>query len=146
MLNLCALFYLVLSIFSIVTGIIYMTGKRKLNPLELSDKFVKTLNAKEKLLNFTKKMGLVTFIVGLVQGLTAYSIYRADSKVYYYIALTFTIFSVCSVLFKLKSKVNMFPLIKLMCYLIILVTLISPNTRELFLNNHISANYLLINK
>lgn len=37
LLILSAVFYAVLCVFSIVTGIIYMSGKRKLNPLELSD-------------------------------------------------------------------------------------------------------------
>ncbi len=40
-----------------------MNGKRELNPLELSDKFMEKLSDPEKLLKFTKKMGLVTFIV-----------------------------------------------------------------------------------
>ena len=146
MLNLCALFYLILCIFSIVTGIIYMTGKRKLNPIELSDNFIKRLNTKEKLLKFTKKMGLVTLIVGIVQGITAYSIYRANSILFYFISITFTLFSLCSVLFKLKGKVNMFSLVKLMCYLIILVTLLSPNVKELFLNQNIIIKYEYINK
>ncbi len=102
-----------------------MTGKRKLNPIELSDKFVKKLNTEQKLLSFTKKMGLVTLIVGLFQGLTAYSIYKADSIIFYYIAITFTIFSICSVLFKLKNKVNLFPMTKLFCYIIILIALLN---------------------
>ena len=41
-----AIFYGVLCIFSIVTGSIYMSGKKELNPLELSDKFVSKLKEK----------------------------------------------------------------------------------------------------
>ena len=37
---LCGAFYAVLCVFSIVTGIIYMSGKRELNPMELSEKMV----------------------------------------------------------------------------------------------------------
>ena len=99
-----AIFYSILCIFSIVTGIIYMTGKKKLNPLELSDKFVSKLKKENKLSKFAKTMGLVTFLVGIVQGLTAYAIF-VDK--YYVLSIGFTIFSILTVSFKLKSKINM---------------------------------------
>ena len=41
---LCGLFYSVLCIFSLVTGLLYASGKRKLNPIELSDEVVKKLS------------------------------------------------------------------------------------------------------
>ena len=106
-----------------------MRGNKELNPLELSDKFMNKLNTKSKLKKFTKKMGLVTFIVGIVQGLTAYAFY---SKNLYYLALGFTIFSICSVVFKLKGKINYFPLIKLVFYSLILIILLLNNTKVLF--------------
>ena len=121
---LCGAFYSVLCIFSIVTGIIYMSGKKELNPLELSDKFVKKLNDSEKLKKFTIRMGLVTFIVGIVQGITAFAIFKWNSIILHWIAVSFTIFSICSVLFKLKGKINAFPVIKLVFYAIILVILL----------------------
>ena len=130
---LCGIFYSILCVFSIVTGIIYMSGKKKLNPLELSDKFVKKLNDSDKLKKFTIKMGLVTFIVGLIQGLTAIAIFKGHSIFLYWIALTFTIFSICSVLFKLKGKINAFPIIKLLFYIAILVILLLNSTRVLFI-------------
>ena len=40
LLLLCGIFYAVLCVFSIVTGLMYAGGKKKLNPLELSDKFM----------------------------------------------------------------------------------------------------------
>ena len=43
LLILSGIFYAVLCVFSIVTGLIYMSGKRKLNPLELSDKYVEKI-------------------------------------------------------------------------------------------------------
>ena len=129
---LCGLFYSLLCIFSIVTGLIYMSGKRKLNPLELSDKFVKKLNTKEKLDKFTKKMGLVTFIVGIVQGLTAFALFKGYNKGLYYLALGFTLFSIASVLFKLKGKISAFPILKFIFYIIILVILLLKNTLVLF--------------
>ena len=90
---LCGVFYGVLCIFSIVTGIIYMSGKKELNPLELSDKFVKKLNDTSKLKKFTIKMGIVTFIVGIIQGITSLALFKGHDMVLYWIALSFTIFS-----------------------------------------------------
>ena len=52
----CCIFYAVLCIFSIGTGILYFSGKRKLNPIELSDNMVKKLSSEEKKKNFSKIM------------------------------------------------------------------------------------------
>lgn len=130
---LCGAFYALLCVFSIVTGLIYMSGKKELNPLELSDSFVEKLSDPEKRLAFTRKMGLVTFIVGIVQGLTSFSIWKGHSPVYYWIAVGFTVFSICSVSYKLKGKINAFPLLKLAAYLAILVIMLLPGSRALFL-------------
>lgn len=124
LLLLSGIFYAVLCVFSIVTGLIYMSGKRKLNPLELSDKYVEKLKNGNKLEQFTKRMGFVTFVVGIVQGLTAYAIVWGKGIGFYTLATVFTVFSICSVLFKLKGKINAFPLMKLAFYLVILVVLI----------------------
>ncbi len=131
-LTLCGFFYAVLCIFSIVTGLIYMSGKKELNPLELSDDFVKRLDDPEKMRSFTKKMGLVTFIVGIIQGLTSYAILKGRTPIFYWIALGFTVFSICSVGYKLKGKINAFPLLKLVCYLAVLVILLLPGSKALF--------------
>ena len=101
---LCGCFYALLCVFSIVTGIIYMTGKRELNPLELSDSFMEKLQDPDKLKSFTKKMGLVTFIVGIVQGITALAIFMQGKDIYYWIAVGFTLFSIFSVGYKLKGN------------------------------------------
>lgn len=134
LLILCGFFYSALCIFSIVTGLIYMSGRKELNPLELSDKFVQKLNNENKLKKFTIKMGLVTLIVGIIQGITAFAIFKGHSKILYFIAVGFTIFSICSVLFKLKGKINAFPLTKLFCYVAILIILLLHSTRILFLS------------
>ena len=128
------IFYGVLCIFSIVTGIIYMSGKRKLNPLELPDKFVKKLENKNLVKRFTFDAGLLTFVVGIVQGITAYSLIIANNMVNYYIALGFTIFSIASVAFKLKGKINIFPLLKSVAYIAILIVLLLNETKTLFLH------------
>jgi len=121
---LCGIFYSILCIFSIVTGLIYASGRRKLNPLELSNKFMEKLSDEEKLKKFTIKMGWVTFIVGIVQGLTALAIFKGYNVFLNIFAIGFTIFSICSVIFKLKGKINLFPIIKLVFYIIILVILL----------------------
>jgi len=129
---LCGVFYSLLCVFSIVTGLMYMSGNRALNPLELSDSFVKRLQNSGELEAFARRMGLVTFVVGIVQGLTAFACLRCGSVALYVLAVGFTLFSVCSVLFKLKGKINAFPLLKLTAYLAILVILLLGSTRALF--------------
>ena len=131
-LTLCAVFYAVLCVFSIVTGLMYARGKRKLNPLELSEKIMSRLSDADKLKRFTVRMGWVTFVVGLVQGLAAFALFRRGSGLLYGIALGFTVFSVVSVLFKLKGKISLFPLLKLAAYLAILLVLLLPGARSAF--------------
>ncbi len=132
-LMLSGIFYMVLCVFSIVTGLIYMRGKKELNPLELPDNFVEKLSDPEKKKQFTFRMGLLTFVVGILQGVTAYAILKGEGLVYYWIALGFTVFSICSVSFKLKGKINPFPLTKLALYAVILVILLLPGTKALFI-------------
>ena len=132
-LMLSGIFYAVLCVFSIVTGLIYMSGKKELNPLELPDNFVEKLSDPEKKKRFTVRMGLLTFVVGIFQGVTAYAILNGDGPVFYWIALGFTVFSICSVGFKLKGKLNAFPLMKLAVYAAILVILLLPGTKALFM-------------
>lgn len=129
---LCGIFYAVLCVFSIVTGLIYLSGRRELNPLELPDSFVERLGDGSQLKRFTVMMGGVTFVVGLVQGVTAHAILRGNGAMAYGIALGFTLFSIASVAFKLKGKINAFPLLKLAAYLVILVVLLLGETRAVF--------------
>lgn len=129
---LCGIFYRVLCVFSIVTGLIYLSGRRELNPLELPDSFVERLADEARLKRFAKMMGGVTFLVGLVQGVTAHAILRGSGAMAYGIALGFTLFSIASVAFKLKGKINAFPLLKLAAYLVILVVLLLGETRAVF--------------
>ncbi|MBQ2479066.1 MAG: hypothetical protein II510_06315 [Erysipelotrichales bacterium] len=117
-------FYGVLCVFSIVTGLMYALGKRELNPLELSDSFVRKLDTEEKKTAFARKMGVVTFLVGIAQGITAAAMIFHANSLGYAIALGFTLFSIASVLYKLKGKVNAFPALKLAAYLAIITVLI----------------------
>lgn len=131
--NISGVFYSVLCIFSIVTGIMYMSGKRKLNPLELSDKFVEKLKTYNMVDRFTFDAGLLTFVVGIIQGITAYCLFVRNGAVCYHIALGFTIFSICSVAFKLKGKINIFPILKSIAYVLILVLLLLSKTKLMFI-------------
>ena len=124
-------FYAVLCVFSIVTGLLYMSGKRELNPLELSEKFMQRLSDHKKRKRFARFMGFVTFIVGIVQGITSFSIFKAGRKLHYWIATSFTLFSIGSVAVKLKGKIHAFPLLKAVAYVSILVVLLLKQTREL---------------
>ena len=129
----CGLFYALLCVFSIVTGAIYVLGKRELNPLELPDRFVERLGDEGRLQQFARKMGFVTIVVGIVQGATAWAILAGCGIPAYALALGFTLFSLASVLFKLRGKVSAFPLLKLVAYLAILAVLIMGGTRARFL-------------
>lgn len=124
LLTICGFFYALLCVFSIVTGLMYASGKKKLNPLELSDKFMSRYDDPDKLKKFTMKMGWVTFVVGIVQGITAFSMIRIYYPVCFWIALGFTMFSICSVAFKLKGKINAFPILKCIAYVVILAVIL----------------------
>lgn len=128
----CGLFYALLCVFSVVTGAMYLMGWRQLNPIELSDKTVKRLEGEGQLERFARIMGAVTIVVGIAQGASSVAILTAAGKGAYALALGFTLFSICSVLLKLRSRISAFPLLKLVAYLAILVVLVLPDTRALF--------------
>ena len=125
----CSIFYAVLCIFSIVTGLMYAGGNKELNPVELSDRFMSRYSDPEKIRAFAIKMGWVTFAVGILQGITSYAIYRGNSAVLYGIAFGFTLFSIVSVGFKLNGKVSVFPVLKGIAYATILIILLLPSSR-----------------
>jgi hypothetical protein len=132
LLLLCGIFYAVLCVFSIVTGLMYASGKKKLNPLELSEKFMSRYTDSDRLKRFTIKMGWVTFLVGIVQGITSFAILHRHNAVLYWIALAFTLFSIASVAWKLKGKINAFPVLKCIAYTAILVVLLLGGARAQF--------------
>ena len=100
--------------------------------MELSDRMMSRLTDLEKRNVFARKMEKVTFIFGIVQGITAYSIFKAGSPAFYWIAFGFTLFSIASVSVKLKGKINAFPLLKSVAYVAILIVLLK-GSRALFL-------------
>ena len=129
---LCGAFYALLCVFSIVTGLMYASGKKELNPLELSDRFMARYAEPEKRRRFAVRMGWVTFAVGIVQGVTALAIFRGRGALCYWIALGFTLFSIASVACKLKGKISLFPILKSAAYLAILIVLLLPAARAHF--------------
>lgn len=130
-LNVCGLFYAVLCVFSIVTGLLYAFGALEMNPVELSQSLRDSLADPAAMSAFAVKMGWVTFVVGIVQGITAYCFFRR-CRAGYWVALGFTIFSICSVSFKLVGAVSVFAILKSIAYVAILVVLLLPSARKLF--------------
>ena len=110
----------------------YASGKKKLNPLELSDEFMSRYIDPNRLKRFTIKMGWVTFLVGIIQGITSFVIFHRHSAVFYWIALGFSLFSIASVAWKLKGKINVFPVLKCIAYTVILVVLLLAGARAQF--------------
>ena len=110
----------------------YASGKKKLNPLELSDKSMSRYTDPDKLKQFTIKMGWITFLVGIAQGITSFAILHRHSAVFYWIALGFTMFSIVSVVWKLKGKINAFPVLKCIAYTAILIVLLLNGARAQF--------------
>jgi hypothetical protein len=84
---------------------------------------VKKLSTPNKKKKFSKTMWYVTFFVWILQGITAYALLYSTNEILYYFAIWFTIFSIWSVAFKLKWKINSFSLMKLVFYIAILVIL-----------------------
>ena len=132
LLNTSGVFYAVLCVFSLVTGLMYAVGNRALNPVELSDAMLAGLSTPGALERFALIMGWVTFAVGIVQGITAFSIFKKGKKALYYIALGFTLFSICSVGYKIFGKFSFFAFSKTMAYIAILIVLLLPTSRRLF--------------
>lgn len=58
------------------------------------------------------------------KGLTALAIFKGYNVFLNMFAIGFTIFSICSVIFKLKGKISLFPITKLVFYIIILIILL----------------------
>ena len=132
LLILCGVFYAVLCIFSIVTGLMYASGKKELNPLELPDRFMEKHADPEECRSFAIKMGWVTFAVGIAQGITSFALLLGNRMVWYIIALGFTLFSMASVTFKLRGKRSVFAILKAVAYAAVLIVLLLTITKALF--------------
>jgi hypothetical protein len=119
-------------VFSIVTGLLYAFEFRELNPIELSDSMMAKLSEPETLRKFAVTMGWVTFVVGIVQGIASFSLFKKGRKLFFYIAFGFTIFSLCSVGYKIFGKFSLFALSKTIAYIMIIVIMLLPSSRKAF--------------
>ncbi|HCK87911.1 MAG TPA: hypothetical protein DHW39_03775 [Erysipelotrichaceae bacterium] len=128
----CGMFYELLCVFSLVTGYKYWKGMLELNPLELPDSFDQKLSDPKERKAFAEKMGKVTMAVGVAQGIAALCILKGSTPLPYFIALGFTIFSICSVAYKLKGKISTFAVLKAIAYTAILIALLLPGARAAF--------------
>lgn len=142
---LCGIFYSILAIFSIITGLMYVLSKRKLNSIDLPDKLIKKLNTKEKLTKFTFKIGWITLIFGIFQVIAALSIFKGYNVILWWIVTCFTIFSIILESFKLKSKTNKFSIIRLIIYIVILFILIISGARNYPASSEVQG-YLISSK
>lgn len=132
MLNIAGDLYALLCVFSIAVGLMYATGQHELNTIELSESMPEKLSDPEALQRFTVLMGWVTSAVGIAQGITSYALFRKRGKVNYCVALGFTVFSLCSVGYKIIGHFSLFALTKTIAYVTILVVLLLPGSREVF--------------
>lgn len=120
----CGIFYWVLCVFSIVTGLRYLRKGNVVNPLELPKKMAARMDDPEYMRKTSVFFGWLTFWVGVVQGLTAWSVMFGGSPWNYRLALGFTVFSLISAGSKLLMTFNIFPILKEAAYLAILAVLL----------------------
>ena len=125
-------FYAVLCIFSIVTGLMYLRAGNVVNPLELPQSMAERMDDPEYMAKVSIFFGWLTFFVGIVQGLTSYSLIIGKRMWNYWLALGFTIFSILSAGTKLVTTLNIFPILKEIAYVAILIVILSKSTRTLF--------------
>ena len=125
-------FYAVLCIFSIVTGLMYLRAGNVVNPLELPRSMVERMDDPDYMAKVSRFFGWLTFSVGIVQGLTSYSLIVGKRKWNYWLALGFTIFSILSAGTKLVTTFNPFPILKEVAYAAILIVILSKSTRALY--------------
>lgn len=125
-------FYSVLCVFSIVTGLMYLRKGNTVNPLELPKSMAKKIDDPLYMHKVSVFFGWLTFFVGIVQGLTAYSLLFGCQRWNYWLALGFTIFSMLSAGTKLIMTFNLFPILKEIAYVSIFIILLLKSTIALF--------------
>ena len=125
-------FYTVLCVFSIVTGLMYLRKNNTVNPLELPKAMAKRIDDPLYMRKVSVFFGWLTFFVGLVQGMTAYSLLLGSSPWCYWLALGFTVFSMLSAGSKLIMTFNLFPIMKEAAYIAVFVVLMLSGTRGLY--------------
>jgi len=129
----CGLFYSILCIFSIVSGIVQICSS-DLAAIELNDAMISAIQGALTSTGLTIGVffGLVTILVGILQGLAAFAIWKGHSKIGYWYALGFTVFSLLSCSSKLFMSVNLFSIAKIIVYILVIVILIMGVSRAHF--------------
>ena len=113
-------FYACLCIFSLIAVVAHLAGSRTFMTLELSKSFIlQKIDAVQPLLN---KICVVTFIVGVLRGLSALAILKHR---FFYFPVGFTIVSIIAVIVKMTIEFNGLYIVKLVAYLTILAILIA---------------------
>ena len=129
----CGIFYSVLCIYSIVTGLLYLRKGNVVNPLELPKSMAARMDDAGYMRRASVFFGWLTVVVGLVQGLSAYCLFFGSFPWQYGVALGFTIFSILSAGTKLVMTFHLFPILKEAAYIGIFAILLLDATRALFL-------------
>ena len=111
--------YGALCIFSLTVGIYYMASKASLNQIELNQATVEKLTASLPC-SINIFFGILTFVVGLVQGFSSYCLLGGKRKWMWGFALGFSIFSLISCSSKLFMSVNAFSIVKCCVYIMII--------------------------
>ena len=110
----------------------YLRAGNVVNPLELPRSMVERMDDPDYMAKVSRFFGWLTFSVGIVQGMTSYSLIVGRRKWNYWLALGFTIFSILSAGTKLVTTFNPFPILKEVAYVAILIVILSKSTRALY--------------
>jgi len=133
----CGIFYTILCIFSIVSGIIQICSPN-LASVELNEAMISTIQAflDSTGITINRFFGIITILVGLLQGLAALAIWKGESKFGYWYTMGFTIFSLLSCSSKLFMSINFFSITKIIAYLLVIVILLLSVSRAQFWRQH----------
>jgi len=132
-LSICAVFYAILCIFSIVVGIITISSG-SFSVIELNQDAVSLIENALSTINTGTAVffGLITIVVGILQGLASAFILLGHSRIGFWYAIGFTLFSLLSCSSKLFMSVNLFSIAKIAAYILVLVFLLLPVSRIYF--------------
>lgn len=128
----CGIFYSVLCIYSIVTGLLYLRKGNVVNPLELPKSMAARMDDAGYMRRVSVFFGWLTVVVGLVQGLSACCLFFGSCPWQYWVVFGFTIFSMLSAGTKLVMTFHLFPILKEAAYIGIFIVLLLDATKALF--------------
>ena len=126
---LCGLFYSGLCIFSIIVGLYYCISNNALNQIELSQTALDTMTRVIPV-SVSLFFGILTILVGIAQGVSAYGIFSIASPKLYRFAVGFTVFSLLSCSSKLFMSINAFSICKIVAYIAVLFILIKNRSKS----------------